>query len=72
MADCNDLNKELQEIDEELRLLDKLEAQLDSVDELAKATPDLNTTTIKTYTGDEIKVNAAEHAALGELTAVEM
>tara|TARA_R100000030_G_scaffold33047_1_gene24613 strand:- start:2977 stop:6309 length:3333 start_codon:yes stop_codon:yes gene_type:complete len=72
MADCNDLNKELQEIDEELRLLDQLEAQLDSVDELAKATPDLNTTTIKTYTGDEIKVNAAEHAALGELTAVEM
>ena len=72
MADCNDINKSLSQMEEELRLVREMKAKLKSASDLSKAKPDANTKTLKTYTGDEISIDTSEWAARAELEAIEM
>ncbi|MFN9906403.1 MAG: hypothetical protein ACK56F_09810, partial [bacterium] len=72
MASCNDLDEQLKRIDAELEALESLERGLTAQADLADGQPKQRRTVLRTYTGDEVRLDPGEWVTQAELDAMRM
>ena len=72
MASCNDIEEQLKQIDAELEALDSLERGLKAQADLADGQPKHRRTVLRTYTGDEVRLDPGEWVTQAELDAMRM
>jgi hypothetical protein len=72
MASCNDLDEQLKQIDAELEALESLERGLKAQADLADGQPKQRRKILRTYTGDEVRLDPGEWVTQAELDAMRM